>query len=304
MAKSGQAPAATPIVLLYRLISGSVAMLPNWLLHALAWGLAFMLVRGVKLRRSLVRQNIAIALPTTSLAEQDRIYVESVYHFVLTLFETVAGGWMTLASTVTIEGDEELHQALAQGKGCLILCIHMGNWEALAASVSRGVAPTSVVVKKIGDGPVDAFVLWLRRRAGFQALQRKTKGDVYRRILEALKNNQIVGFVMDQYQPGAPEVDLFGVPARTNNGLATIWRRTGAPVVPITIRRDGPHQHHATILPPLELKVSADPQADVLEATQAFNHVIEEMILGNPEQYFWLHDRYKVGRQKAAPAPP
>jgi len=50
--------------------------------------------------------------------------------------------------------------------------------------------------------------------------------------------------------------------------------------------------------------VSADPQADILEATQAFNHVIEEMILGNPEQYFWLHDRYKVGRQKSAPVPP
>ena len=277
----------------YTVISGAFALLPGVVLSGLAWLLSVLCVYVLRVRRGMMRQNIALAMPTASLRQQDRVAFEAVHHFALTVFETLSSGWIDLAATVQIEGAQNLRAVLAQGQGALILCIHMGNWEALASSVSRQIAKTSVVVKKIGDGPVDRFALWLRGKGGYQALQQQGQGDVYRRILQALKRNEIVGFVMDQYQPGAPSVELFGIPAKTNSGLATIWRRTKAPVVPITIIRQGPHQHTAVVYHAMNLLMTDDVQSDILGATASFNRVIEDMIRSNPEQYFWLHDRYK-----------
>lgn len=246
------------------------------------------------IRRRTVAQNLQIALPTTSARERQRIGTLAFRSFVTTVLETMAAGGRDLASTVELHGGERLQAALAGGQGCLLLCIHIGNWEALAACVARQIAPTHVVVKKVGKGPLDTYARWLRQKMGYDAIQ--NDGNAYRQIARALKRNEVVGFVMDQYQPGAPLLLAFGVPTKTNTGLATIWRRSGVPVFPVLIRRIGVHKHSGEVWPELTLTKTDDPAQDVKAATQVFNETMEQMILTNPEQYFWLHDRWKWGR--------
>ena len=287
-----------PTPALYTVVSRSFAALPRAVLQVTARTLGFVLFNVLQVRRRVVLDNLSIALAASAPATRARVGRAAMHSFLLTFFESLAAGSRDLASTVEVQGREHLEAARAQGKGVLILCIHMGNWEALAAAVSRQVAPTHVVVKRVGKGAFDRFVAWSRARAGYDAIRNDGSGSTARAIFRALRANEIVGFVMDQYQPGAPYVPCFGVPTRTNTGLATIWRRTDAPVVPVTTRRVGVHRHVAQVWPALTLPRTDDAAADVLEATRRFNQVMEKMILENPEQYFWMHDRWK--RRRAA----
>jgi KDO2-lipid IV(A) lauroyltransferase len=160
------------------------------------------------------------------------------------------------------------------------------------------------VVKRIRNRHLDSYLTWLRAKLGYVAIPSDAGAGVYIRIARALRANEIVGFVMDQYQPGAPALPCFGVTTKTNPGLATIWRRTGAPVVPIVIERLSPYRHVATVWPALGLERTADSGRDILAANAHFNHVMERMILCCPEQYFWLHDRWKWKRREPQTARP
>jgi KDO2-lipid IV(A) lauroyltransferase len=282
----------------YRRASAAIACLPEPCLARLASVLAWVLYRGLHVRRSVVRRNLAIAFPAAPVATREVTALASFRSCILTALETIGAGARDASGSVDLLGREHLDEALAQGRGCLVLCIHTGNWETLAGAVSRKVAPTHVVVKRIRNGPLDSYLAWLRAKLGYVAIPSDDGSGVYRRIARALRANEIVGFVLDQYQPGAPALPCFGVTTKTNTGLATIWRRTGTPVVPIVIERKSPYRHVATIWPALRLERTTDAGRDILAATAHFNHVMERMILCCPEQYFWLHDRWKWKRRE------
>lgn len=97
---------------------------------------------------------------------------------------------------------------------------------------------------------------------------------------------------MDQSRPGEPRLPFFGKPAKTNTGLATIWRRTQAPILPAFIRRVDVNRHVVTILPPVCMSFKSDSE-DMTVASAHFNEKMESMIRQAPEQYFWLHNRWK-----------
>lgn len=273
----------------------SPATLDRW-----ASRISFFLYRVCGIRREVLDHNLELAFPATRPEERQRLAHESWRHFLLTIFETLGAGARNLSADVTFEGREHLDAARAQGKGVLLLCIHMGNWEALAGAVSQQVAPTHVVVKRVGGNFINGLVSWTRRQLGYNAIIKGEGSQAARRIFKALAKNELVGFVMDQYKHGAPRLPYFGALTQTNDGLATIWRRSGAPILPILIERLGPQQHVARVWPALELEKTEDAARDIIEATARFNRVMEAMVLSCPEQYFWLHDRWKWKRRRKA----
>ncbi len=256
----------------------------------LTW-IAFDLLR---LRRGLVLNNLTIAFGDT-LSPQEKIQLarKSYYHFSLTVLEVLATTGSEIAQNCTIVGEEYLQDALAQGKGALILCGHLGNWECLAGALHRNFTQVHVVVKKVGGDGMNRFVDERRAAIGMQSVPRNTNMGAMRAIIRRLQENHIVGFVMDQSRPGEPRLPFFGKPAKTNTGLATIWRRTQAPVLPAFIRRVGVNKHVVTILPPISEKYREESQDEGLEASTQFNEMMEHMIRQAPEQYFWLHNRWK-----------
>lgn len=275
-------------------VSARVQKLKPETLSRLATILAWLAFDLLRLRRRLVLNNLVIAFGET-LTPDERVKLarQSYYHFALTVLEVLGTQGSEIAQNCEINGAEHLQQALAQGHGALILCGHLGNWECLAGALHRNFTQVHVVVKKVGGDGMNRFVDERRSKIGMQSIPRNTGMAAIRAIIKRLKDNQIVGFVMDQSRPGEPRLPFFGKPAKTNTGLATIWRRTEAPILPAFIRRVGVNRHVVTILPPLSTSFKSDSEEELLAATAHFNEKMESMIRQAPEQYFWLHNRWK-----------
>lgn len=272
------------------------------LVGSLAWHL-------MPSRRAVACQNIKIAVDhglTVPLGIEQTAR-ESFRHTAMTVVEFLRGFRHPWAKNTVVEGRANIDAALAGRRGVYLLVAHHGNWEACGASFSRLVAPAHILVKKVGSPSVNEFVLRLRRANGFLDISRVRKGDGVRAILKALGAGEMVAFVMDQSRPGEPKIPFFGVPAKSNTGLAAIWLRHPAPVVPAWIERLSFGRHRLHFLPPLDLsefgtrcdvpnapgKIKATGQETIVELTRIFNRTIENLIRQKPEQYFWLHRRWK-----------
>ncbi|NDE14829.1 hypothetical protein EBZ80_07870 [bacterium] len=251
----------------------------------------------LRLRRRTVVKNLQTAaaggldLPLGVEGTARKVYD----HVAMTVVEFLRGSRHDWVSGVELAGEEHIRAALAAGRGAYLLCAHQGNWEVHGAALSRLIRPAHILVKKVGSDSVNEFVLGMRRKNGFLDIGRARKGDAVRTILRALSAGDMVAFVMDQTRPGEPMLPFFVVPARTNTGLAALWRRHEAPVVPCWIERLGFGRHRLHFMPALDLTLAttSDAKTDIMEATRVFNEVLEGIIRQRPEQYFWMHRRWK-----------
>lgn len=261
-----------------------------YLAHTLSWFLFSIL----RVRRKLVLNNIATAMgPQISHREKVNIGYHSLFHFILTALEFLAERQGGLGDGVRFEGEEHLQAALKQGKGAYILCIHLGSWEAMCSAMTRRIKPSHVIVKKVGSEGTNRFILNLRQRNGFNSVARRKKGDGMKAIRQILGKGEVVGFVMDQARPGEPLLPFFGRPAKTNTSFAAIWQKAPAPIIPAFIKREAYGKHTLTFREELSVDQFLSEPDPVLAMSKYFNSVVESMILEAPEQYFWMHNRWK-----------
>lgn len=195
---------------------------------------------------------------------------------------------------IDVEGFENYLKAKGEGKGVLMLGAHLGNWELLAAAHLIKMGETaSVVYRRAKNRYVDRFIDSTRRSYGLKTIPHRNS---VREIMAALRKGEGVGILLDQHS-GSKEavvVDFLGRPAATNFGLAIIALKTGAPVVPMFLIREGNGKFRAVYDEPICLQKSGDSEKDIREATIRFNGVIEKYVRRYPEQWFWVHNRWKV----------
>ncbi|MCB9229380.1 MAG: lysophospholipid acyltransferase family protein [Deltaproteobacteria bacterium] len=284
------------MVLLLKLISFVLSKLSPAGLERLAKGMTFLVWDILRIRRALILKNLDIAFHQEKTAEE-RLSIgrQSIFHFVMTILEFLSERNGQLGRHVSIaEGEKHLKAAMDEGRGAYILCIHMGNWEAMGSGLTKAGYPSHVIVKKVGSEAIDDFVRQRRHENGFFCIRRQKKGDAVKGIRQVLKNGGLVGFVMDQARPGEPALPFFGQPAKTNTSFAAILGKIPAPVIPAYIRRTGVHQHEIHIKEALKLSYSDSAHAtDIQQQSEYFNSVVESMIRECPEQYFWMHNRWK-----------
>jgi len=282
---------------MYRIIKTAAHWISGWSdeqAERRARRLAFFAFDVLRFRRQLILKNLAIAFGTErSEAERVRMGRESMRHFFLTMFEFLASVRRPLVSGVEVEGVEHTQAALAAGRGVYIVCGHFGNWEAAGPAGSKVAATVHGIVKEVGRGGANRLVDELRRASGVVPIYREPAGSALKQILAALNQNELVGFVLDQARPGAPRIPFFGTPAKTQTSLAAIWRKRPAPIIPIGIERLAYGRHKLRVWPPLQAEKTNDMEADILRITEQCNQILEEMIRVAPEQYFWLHNRWK-----------
>jgi KDO2-lipid IV(A) lauroyltransferase len=280
---------------LMQLLSRTLGLLSPKSLERLAATLTFIVFDLLRLRRRIMLQNLDRAFGSSKTpAEKERIARTAVYNFVQTLLETLSSSTYPLAQDIEMRGGEHLQAALAKGRGVYVLCFHMGNWEAMAAKVSKDFAPVYAVMKTIGSAGMNRFVEETRTRNGLFWIKREKKGDGFRGIREVLARGEIVGFIIDQARPGEPRLPFFGHPAKTNTSFAAIWRRMPAPIVPVHIHRVGFGRHVVTAEPELTMAFNkGNVSQDILENSQQFNHVVEAIVRQYPEHYFWVQNRWK-----------
>lgn len=273
-------------------------LLPWRLSLALSHGLAGLLFYLVPERRRITQDNLHQALGEERSAEEIvrlakasyRSLAQSIVEFsklnVLSREEIV--------SRVKIEGAEHVREAIAQGHGVIYLSSHLGNWEWMNAAHAAFGFPTYAVARPLDNPYLDRFVNRLRIRFGSHVISSKSPG-VIREILKALHRGEGVGFLMDQSVVGdrGVFVDFFGKPAYTHKVVALMAQRTGAPVIPMFMTRREEGRHRLVYEKPLELMTTGNRDQDVLANTQRMTKTIEDWVRAHPEQWLWMHDRWK-----------
>lgn len=196
---------------------------------------------------------------------------------------------------VEVRNQQILDEALAQGRGVIVVTAHMGNFDLLGCvHALRGVR-ANIVYKAIGWKAAHAFFFAARRRAGVTVIP--PKGSE-RQILRALRTNEVVAFVIDQHMPKHRAIvcTFFGRYASTTPAPALFALKTGAVVVPALIRRVGDSGRHvSTFYPPIVMEEPhADRTANLRHNMQRMNDWLEGEVRKTPEQWLWLHKRWKV----------
>jgi len=228
-------------------------------------------------------------------AEVAAVAKRSFQHLGMTLVEAL---WMprltgeALRRTVRLEGAEHLDRALEGGHGAILISAHYGNWEIMAPRLTDEGYRISTIARDADDPGVNRILNDIRRGAGQQILPR---ASATRPALACLRRNEILALLLDQNTlKGGVFVPFFGLPAATAAGPATLALRTGAPLVPIFCTRQPDRSHVARILPPIRPETTGDTPADILRLTTAITAAIETQIRACPEQWLWIHNRWKL----------
>jgi len=197
-----------------------------------------------------------------------------------------------LHDCVSIEGMEHLEAARARGRGVFVLSAHFGNWEMLSAVIALSGIPMNVLAKKIRNVPIDMFINSIRRGSGVNPIDKQNGGE---NILGRLRNNEAVGFVLDQHANATEGVTVrfFDQEASTYKSLALLARRYKVPIVPVFIIRERLGFHRMVLEPALELCKGKNVNDSILEDTQQCMNVLERFIRNYPDQWIWLHRRWK-----------
>jgi KDO2-lipid IV(A) lauroyltransferase len=193
----------------------------------------------------------------------------------------------------TIHGYDDYQAAAAKGKGILLLTAHFGNWELLPIIGHMHNVPFRVVYRPLDTPFLDRIFKESRSRYGGVPIP--TRRGAMRQIYKTLRKGYPVAMLMDQnvdWYEGA-FVDFFNHRACTNTGMALLALKSGAPVVPLFLIR-AKERFHAVVGPELETIRSGDLTKDVERNTQLYNRVIEIFVKRFPDQWFWVHQRWKT----------
>ncbi|MGH9672723.1 MAG: lysophospholipid acyltransferase family protein [Bryobacteraceae bacterium] len=193
-----------------------------------------------------------------------------------------------VGKVIRYEGFEHFEKALLRGKGVLFATAHIGNWELSAFAHALMTAPMQIVVRPLGNPWLDRYLSRLRTLSGNRVIG---KQDFARSILKALAANEAVGILVDQntsIEEGV-FVDFFGTPACAHAGLARIAARSGAAVIPgFAVWEESERRYVLRFYP--EVEITGDAAAD----TQRVQSAIESVIRQYPDQWLWIHRRWKT----------
>ena len=197
-----------------------------------------------------------------------------------------------------VEGDEHVTAALAEGRGVLFPTAHIGNWELQGIAHAWVHGGTGVVARPLDNPALDARLSAFRVRCGNILI---SKHWAIPQVMRLLREGRAVAFLMDQnvQESAGIFVDFFGRPAATTTAVAAFAVKTRCPVVPgySLLRPDG--RYRLIYTPRVEWTPSGDRRADIARLTQLLTHRIESWIREAPEQWLWVHRRWKTQPGKA-----
>jgi Kdo2-lipid IVA lauroyltransferase/acyltransferase len=279
-------PVIKTLGLLPRPLARAAAISVFWLVYLL----------HPRLRRVGMR-NLELAFPEKTRGERARILRGEFTSLGRQLAEVCQFPRYTLENVnkvVVYDEFENYERAFARGKGVLFLTAHMGGWELSAFAHSLHGHPLHVVMRPMDNVYLDRMVRRYRTMRGNTTVD---KDDFVRGLLAAMKKGEVVGILMDTNMtpPQGVFVDFFGIPACTASGLARIALRTDAAVVPgFTIWDRALRKYRLRFDPAVKLIRTGNDDADALANTALFTKIIEDYVRRYPEQWLWVHRRWKT----------
>ena len=196
---------------------------------------------------------------------------------------------------VRIEGLKKLQAGLSEGRGCVIAAAHSGNWELMGGAFAQAGIPIVGVAKKQKDSGADRFINEYRTMIGMHITYKTGVREMFR----MMGKGWAIGLIMDQ-DPSRHDgivINFFGQPTNCPTGAASMARFADVPIFTSCMHRDEHGMHTLIVDGPFRVGHTKDKHADIRAMTQFLTHAIEEHIRRYPEEWFWLHDRWKSMRE-------
>ncbi|OGL42646.1 MAG: hypothetical protein A2W05_10215 [Candidatus Schekmanbacteria bacterium RBG_16_38_10] len=247
--------------------------------------------------RNIAIENLKVAFGNEKSQEEIELIARKVFeNLPLTFLDFCRIPKITkdnLSKFVTFENIEYVHEEIKKEKGLLLVTAHFGSWEILPHLFSLNYKPLNIIVRPLDNTALDMAVSKYRTFSGNKLIEKK---NGLKHILKALQRKEIIGTLNDQnvkYSEGV-FVDFFGKKACTNFVLGLISLRTDVPVIMGFIIREGLNKHRIRFEKLIDIEKGIDRGKYILDFTQAITTVTENYIRKFPEQWFWVHRRWKT----------
>jgi len=281
---------------LYRGLTGLLGVFPERLAEAAATGLARLLYRIPDFRLKDTLAHLELAFPDNPPEWRRRVARASYEHLVreaLQVLRLYGRGTAEIQRRTTVEGLEPIRRAIEEGRGALALTGHLGNWEIGAASVAARGIPVDVVAHRQTNPLFDRHWIQVRESVGIRTL---VNYDAFRLVPRSLAEGRLVALVTDQNQRARGVfVPFFGRLASTARGPALFALRADVPIfLGAALREPGWPPRYRLRFRKIEVPETGDRREIVRELTRRHVTLLEERIRDAPEQYFWMHRRWKT----------
>jgi Kdo2-lipid IVA lauroyltransferase/acyltransferase len=284
-------------------ISYILNWIPNGVFAMSSRILGFVLFRIIRFRRDIVLSNLRLAFgPEKSEAEIVRIAEQNYQHYIQSLTEvlqSISWGKEQYLHKTSLRGLEHIEPLMREKKGGVFLGAHLGNWEFAVATAAVNGVPVDVVVKKAKSRIGQMFLDVYRNRFGVGIF---FETQTVKEILSSISGGRFTVFILDQFMgpPIGVPVHFFGKEAGTAAGLALFCEKRDIPVFPAYNYRDSTGRICTVIEPQIKYgPLSEDRDTRIYQRTQTYNEVIESLVRRHPEQWLWLHRRWKEFRGKS-----
>jgi KDO2-lipid IV(A) lauroyltransferase len=289
-----------------RFLGWLLSRIPYRLLHALGAMLGT-LVWLLGVRRRVVLENLRLAFPEKTEEERRDIARRTYRNLGEMVPDFVRVPFLRneeLERIFVYDGWERFQEAIARGKGVIACTAHFGNFEVLAAAHTLRGTPVTMISRQMGKSGANDLWRALRRRSGVEDLV-VTKGSTLAAAVRSIKAGRFLGYVIDQNQALRHAIfpTFFGVPAATAPTPAVLAMRSGAAVVFVVSYPLGDGRHRVVFEGPLDPPDTGDRERDVLAFMQDLNDRLERFVRAHPEQWYWLHRRWKTRPEPDAPRP-
>lgn len=286
------------ITLFCKVVTVLVLIIPDRLRPKVAKWLGKLLLKTVKSYSETARENMELVLKDEyTPAEIEELIKANFDHMGQVIVEFMLGWKITQENFrkyvgLTVEGEEFLKEAHSRGKGVIIYTAHLGNWEWLGGMVAFLGYPLTAIVQRQHNKSFDRWINKLRRSRGVRVLYTRNKMS-QRDAYAALQNSECLYLLGDQYplRHGWPVI-FFGQPTYAFSGVIRLAQKTGASIVPTFFVREGWRKHRLIFYQPYQIGEDMD-QAEQLRILQELTNRIETMIRKYPEQWLWIHKRWR-----------
>ena len=273
------------------------AAMPRNMAYGAAGILAALGFHLARRQRRAGLHNLQMAFPEKSVFEREQILRGCFRNLARLLVEFTHFPELNkgnISEYVVHDGLDNYLEGLRRGRGVVFMTAHFGAWEMSSFAHALYGYPLKFVVRPIDNRRVEELVSSYRTLSGNVPIQRK---QAARDILKALRQNEAVGILFDQNTTRSEGVfaEFFGIPAATTPSIALFALRAGAAVIPgFLIWDEEAKKHRLRLDPPVELIETGDLTHDVLENTKKFNKILEGYVRKHPDQWLWIHRRWKT----------
>ena len=271
--------------------------MPRRIAHRAGKTLAWLGFHFARRQRRAGLHNLRMVFPEMSIGDNERILrgcFQNMGRLLVEFTHFPELNKSNISQFVVHDGLENYLEGLRRGRGVIFMTAHFGAWELSSFAHAVYGYPLKFIVRPIDNPRIEQLISNYRTASGNVPIQRRSAA---RDILKALRQNEAVGILFDQNTTRKEGVfaEFFGIPAATSPSIALFALRTNAAVVPgFLIWDKGLGKHRLRLDPPVELIDTGDLEHDVLENTNRFNKILEGYVRQYPDQWLWIHRRWKT----------